>query len=162
MITAGPETDFDELKARFERQKEVIEQEKERYFEAAHKLIELNGKEVIQKDALIIADLGEKVGEFNWGAENGRVTKINLENKDLPENLPSFPDGLRELGLNGATLPENLPSFPDGLQRLWLRGATLKTPDGTIVPVTEDESFMNYLREYRKRNPNTEIKGVNV
>jgi hypothetical protein len=82
--------------------------------------------------------------------DNLRILDLDYAIIQNPENL-KFPDNLQLLDLDYTTIqnPENL-KFPNNLQKLWLKGATM------------NEVFRKKLREYKNRNPNVEIHGVEL
>jgi hypothetical protein len=117
-----------------------------------------------------------------------RATIKNPENLNLPDNLRilalvhatiqnpenlNLPDNLRGLWLSHATIqnPENL-NLPDNLRWIWLDNATIQNPENLNLPdnlqviwlkgATMNEVFRKKLREYKNRNPNVEIHGVEL
>ena len=131
-----------------------VEESKRMYQEQAKEIVEWEGKQITQKNLLVILQLKEKVGEIErWQTKNdGSVEFIRFpQNTVIPlSETIYFPTGLQRLNLAGAAIsqPENL-NLPTGLQWLDLAGAT----------ITED--FREKLREYKKQNPQVYIGGVN-
>jgi hypothetical protein len=180
----------------FQNAKQKAEQAKQKYENKAYERVEFQGKEIIYKDALLLSSLKEKIGDFYWNQENGRVSYINTSDKDFssvgvvyfpdniqrldfnyttiqnPENL-KLPNNLQILDLDYATIqnPENL-NLPDNLRWIWLNHATIQNPENLNLPdnlqwlflkgATMNEAFREKLREYKKRNPNVEIHGVEL
>jgi hypothetical protein len=216
--SAKDEEGIKQARENFQKAKQKAEQAKKEYENKAYERVEFQGKEIIYKDALLLLSLKEKIGDFSWNQENGRVSYIdfsrkyfssagrvyfpnniqrlylkyaiiqNPENLNLPDNLRelwlshvtiknpenlNLPDNLRWIWLDNATIqnPENL-NLPDNLRWIWLDNATIQNPENLNLPdnlqviwlkgATMNEVFRKKLREYKNRNPNVEIHGVEL
>jgi hypothetical protein len=194
--SAENEEEIRQARENFQNAKQKAEQAKQEYEDKAYERVGFEGEEITYKDALLLSSLKEKIGDFEWEEENGRVQSIKAIEKDLssvgevyfPDSLQklwlnhatiqnhekiNFPDSLQKLDLYHATIqnPENL-KFPDNLQVLWLDNATIKNPENLKFPdnlrllflegTTMNEAFQKKIREYKKRNPNVGICGVEL
>jgi len=129
------ESGDDAVLTAFEEKKKEAEDARAKYEQVAQEQVEMEDKEgtvhtIIRADALIIADITDRCGSPEWGAEAGRVVFVNLYGASLPKGI-TFPEGVQKLGLNYTSLPENI-TFPDGVQELGLDGASL--PKGITLP----------------------------
>jgi hypothetical protein len=172
--SAEDEERIEQVRENFQNAKQKAEQAKQDYDNKAYERVEFQGKEIIYKDALLLSSLKEKIGKFNWKEENGRVNRINAPGKDFSSSGKIyFPNNIQRLDLMRATIknPENL-NFPDNLQELQISHATIQNPENLNLPdnlrwiwlngVTMNEAFRKKLREYKKRNSNVEIRGVEL
>jgi hypothetical protein len=216
--TAEDEEEIKQARENFQNAKQKAEQAKKEYDNKAYERVEFEGIEVVYKDALLLLSLKEKIGDFDWEEENGRVSFINASGRDFSSpGSVYFPDNLQELNLNHTTiqnienlilldnlralyldhttiknpeklkLPDNLQrldfihatvqtsenlKLPDNLQWLDFSNATIQTPENLNLPdnlqilwlegATMNEAFREKLREYKKRNPNAQIRGVEL
>jgi hypothetical protein len=160
---AEDEEEIKQARENFQKAKQKAEQAKQEYDNKAYERVEFEGKEIIYKDALSLLSLKEKIGDFIWLEENGRVSRISA----YPKNFSStgkvyFPDNLRELHLPNATInnPKNL-KFPNNIQYLNLQYTTIQNPENLNLPdnlqviwiegATMNEAFREKLREFKKR-----------
>jgi hypothetical protein len=161
--SAEDEEGIRQTRENFQKAKQKAEQAKQDYDNKAYERVEFQGKEIIYKDALSLLSLKEKIGDFIWLEENGRVSRISA----YPKNFSStgkvyFPDNLRELHLPNATInnPKNL-KFPNNIQYLNLQYTTIQNPENLNLPdnlqviwiegATMNEAFREKLREFKKR-----------
>jgi hypothetical protein len=172
--SAENEEEIKQTRENFQNAKQKAEQAKQKYENKAYERVGFEGKEIIYKDASLLSSLKEKIGEFNWSEENGRVSRINALEKDFSSaGKVYFPDNLQRLWLNKAIIqnPENL-KLPNNLRSLLLESARIKNPENLNLPdnlqlillydATINEAFRKKLKEYKKRNPNVVVDGVEL
>jgi hypothetical protein len=172
--SAENEEEIRQARERFKQAKQKAEQAKKEYENKAYERVGFEGKEIIYKDALLLSSLKEKISYFDWEEKNGRVSRINALEKDFSSaGKVYFPDNLRELHLPNTTInnPKNL-KFPNNIQYLSLEYATIQNPENLKLPdnfrwiwlkgATMNEAFRKKLREYKKRNPNVVVDGVEL
>ncbi|MFW5853679.1 MAG: hypothetical protein ACOCU8_03615 [Patescibacteria group bacterium] len=108
---AGAEDNLQTLKENLKQALIKAQTAKEAYFKKKEENTQYEGQTIILKDALIL-EYYQDVGINGWREKNGRVTHLNLNNKDLNhKDNPPFPDGLQRLYLDRATLPADI-TFP--------------------------------------------------
>jgi hypothetical protein len=185
---AENEEEIRQARERFKEAKQKAEQAKQEYEDKAYERVGFEGEEITYKDALLLSFLKEKIGDFSWNQENGRVSYIdfsrkyfssagrvsyiNASGRDFSSPI-YFPDNLQALYLQNAIIKnsENL-KLPNNLQLLDLDHATVQNPENLKFPdnlqviwlkgATMNEAFRKKLREYKKRNSNVEIYGVKL
>jgi hypothetical protein len=156
--SAEDEEEIKQARENFQKAKQKAEQAKQDYDNKAYERVEFQGKEIIYKDALLLSSLKEKIGDFIWLEENGRVSRINASLKNFssagkvyfpgdlqglwldeaiiqnPESL-KLPDNLKILNFDNAVIenPENI-KLPNNLQLLDLDHATVQNPENLNLP----------------------------
>jgi hypothetical protein len=152
------ENGSDEILREFEEAGQKAQNRKREYCDKLNEDYEFGWRIIVLRDALILQQLIDRLGNFSWSENNKRVSSMTavgrkilglgklyfpdeLEGLDLsgiiinnPENL-IFPDGLQMLILT-ETIIDNLEnlSFPDGLQRLYLDRVIIDNPENLKLP----------------------------
>jgi len=184
--SAENEERIEQVRENFQNAKQKAEQAKQDYEDKAYERVGFEGEEITYKDALLLSFLKEKIGDFSWNQENGRVFFIRAWEKFFPSSgKVYFPDNIEVLDFCRAMIqsPENI-KLPSSLEGILFARAVIQKPENLKLPDNLEEIHLGYtisknleniklpknlqklflegvtmekLKEYRKKNPNIKI-----